>query len=148
MYKPTKTTLKTKEASEKEKVWFLLDAKGKILGRFAAEIAKILMGKHKPSYTATVDTGDGVIIINADQIEVTGSKEARKIYRHYTGFMGGLKEIPYRELKAKRPERILERAISGMMPKSRLGKQQLKKLRIFAGEKHGMEAQKPIVVNL
>ncbi len=147
-YKPTKTSLKTKSQSFQEKIWFLLDARGKILGRLAAEVAKILTGKHKPSYTPNIDTGDGVIIINADKIEVTGAKEARKIYRHYTGFMSGLKEVPYRELKAKKPEEILQRAISGMMPKSRLGRQQLKKLKIVVGEKHNMEAQKPLSVNI
>ena len=147
-YNPTKTLLKTKEEALQEKTWFLLDAQGKILGRLAAEVAKILTGKHRPSYTPTVDTGDGVIIINADKIEVTGTKEARKIYRHYTGFMSGLREIPYRVLKAKKPEAILERAIAGMMPKSRLGRQQLKKLKIIVGEKHNMEAQKPVLVNI
>ena len=147
-YRPTKTSLKTKEEALQEKIWFLLDAKGKILGRLAAEVAKILSGKHKPSYTPTIDTGDGVIIINAEQVVVTGHKEARKIYRHYTGFMGGLKEVTYRDLKAKKPEKILERAISGMVSKSRLGRQQLKKLRIVVGEKHNMEAQKPLPVNI
>lgn len=147
-YKPAKTLLKTKEEALQEKTWFLLDAKGKILGRLAAEVAKILSGKHKPSYTPTIDTGDGVIIINAEKIAVTGYKEARKIYHHYTGFIGGLKKVTYRDLKAKKPEKILERAISGMMPKSRLGRQQLKKLRIVVGENHNMEAQKPLPVNI
>lgn len=147
-YKPTKTFLKTKEEALKEKAWFLLDAQGKILGRLAAEVAKILTGKHKPSYTPNIDTGDGVIIINAEKIEVSGPKEARKVYRHYTGFMGGLKEVPYRVLKEKKPQEILERAISGMMPKSRLGRQQLKKLKIVVGDKHNMEAQKPLRVNI
>lgn len=128
--------------------WFILDAGGKTLGRFATEVAKILRGKHKPTFTPHVDTGDGVIIINAEKIQVTGSKEAQKIYRYYTGHIGGLREIDYRTMKARKPEYILRHAISGMMPKSRLGKQQLRKLRIFAGKKHPLAAQKPLKVEI
>jgi len=142
------TTLLTREQGIAERKWFLLDASGKTLGRFAAEVAKILRGKHKPQYTAHVDTGDGVIIINADKIKVTGSKEANKTYRYYTGSMGGLREVPYRTMLDRKPEFILTHAIKGMMPKSRLGKQQIKKLRVFAGTEHGMEAQQPISVTV
>lgn len=124
--------------------WFVLDASGKTLGRFASEIAKILRGKHKATYTSHIDGGDGVIVINATQIKVTGGKEAQKIYRYYTGYMGGLREIPYRTMQARKPEYIIERAVSGMMPKTRLGKQQLKKLRIFAGTEHEQAAQQPL----
>lgn len=128
--------------------WYILDATGKTLGRFASEIAKILRGKHKPSYTPYEDCGDGVIVINAGNIKVTGNKEAAKIYRRYTGHMGGLRETPYRIMHARNPEYIIERAVSGMMSKSRLGHQQTKRLRVFAGTEHQMEAQAPIVANI
>lgn len=127
--------------------WFLLDASGKTLGRFAAEITKILRGKHRPDFTPYVDCGDGVVVINADKIVVTGSKRARKIYRHYTGSMSGLREIPYATMKDRRPTFPIEHAVKGMMPKSRLASGQVKRLRIFAGAEHDMEAQQPIVAN-
>lgn len=141
-------TLLTKEEALAERKWFLLDASGKTLGRFAAEVAKILRGKHKPQYTPHVDSGDGVIIINADKIKVTGSKADTKIYRYYTGAIGGLKEVPYRIMMDRKPEYILTHAIKGMMPKSRLGKQQIKKLRVVVGTEHDMEAQQPIAVTV
>lgn len=144
--KGTNTTLTRKEELKKE--WYLLDAQGKTLGRFCAEVAKILRGKHKPTFTPHVDTGDGVIVINADKIVVSGSKEAQKIYRYYTGHIGGMREIPYRMMQARKPEYIIERAVQGMMPKSRLGKQQLRKLRIFRGQEHDLVAQKPLAVEV
>lgn len=128
--------------------WLILDATGKTLGRLTSEISKILRGKHKPSFTPNMDCGDGVIVVNADKIVVTGMKEAQKIYRYYTGSMSGLREVPYRTMKARKPEYIIEHAVKGMMPKSRLGKQQVKKLRIFAGEQHDLAAQQPIHVNI
>lgn len=139
--------LTQKEALESRK-WYLFDATGKTLGRFAAEVAKILRGKHRPDYTPHVDCGDGVVIINAEKIKVTGMKRARKIYRQYTGYIGGLREVPYSIMIARKPEYVLERAILGMMPKTRLGGQQVRKLRIFKGESHDMQAQKPIPVNI
>jgi large subunit ribosomal protein L13 len=142
------STQLTKEEALADRKWFLLDAQGKTLGRFAAEVAKILRGKHKPNFTPHVDCGDGVIIINADKIQVTGNKEAQKIYRYYTGAIGGLREVPYQVMMERKPEEILRRAISGMMPNSRLGKQQVKKLRIFAGNKHHLQAQQPIAVTV
>jgi large subunit ribosomal protein L13 len=141
------TALLTKQQALDSKKWFLFDASGKTLGRFAGEIVKVLTGKHRADYTPYVDTGDGVVIINAAQIKVTGMKYARKIYRRYTGFMGGMREVPYETMLARKPEYILRHAISGMMPKSRLGRQQLKKLRIYAGDKHQMQAQTPTPVN-
>lgn len=143
-----KTTLLTKQEALNSRKWYLFDASGKTLGRFAAEVAKILRGKHRPDYTPHVDCGDGVVIINADKIQVTGMKEARKIYRSYTGFIGGLREVPYETLMARKPEYILMHAIKGMMPKTRLGGQQVKKLRIYKGADHSMTAQKPIPVNV
>ncbi len=139
--------LTTKEALGSRK-WYLLDAAGKTLGRFATEVAKILRGKHRPDYTPHVDCGDGVIIVNAEKIVVTGMKAARKIYRTYTGYIGGMREIPYETLMARKPTMILERAVKGMMPKTRLGSQQLRKLRIYAGPEHQMQAQNPISANI
>ena len=128
--------------------WFILDANGKTLGRFAAEIAKILRGRHRPTFTPHADTGDGVIVLNTNKICVTGSKEAQKIYRHYTGYVGGLKEIPYRVMRDKKPSYIIEHAVKGMMPKNKLSNAQLKRLRCFVGEEHDMEAQQPIKANI
>lgn len=142
------STLLTKEQALAERKWLLFDAKGKTLGRFATEIAKVLRGKHKPNFTPHVDCGDGVIIINAEKVVVTGNKEGQKIYRYHTGAMGGLREVPYRTMMARKPEEILRRAIEGMVPNSRLGKQQVKKLRIFAGEQHDLSAQKPTPVTV
>jgi large subunit ribosomal protein L13 len=128
--------------------WLLLDASGKTLGRLSSEITKILRGKHKATFTPHADGGDGVIIINADKIAVTGKKEAQKLYRHHTGFIGGLREIPFRVVLARKPRYIIEHAVKGMMPKTRLSKRQLKRLRIFAGEGHNMIAQQPTTVNI
>jgi large subunit ribosomal protein L13 len=126
-----KTTILTSHGAIISRQWFQFDATGQTLGRFASEIAKILRGKHRVDYTENVDCGDGVVILNADKVKVTGMKHARKIYRKYTGFIGGLREVPYATMMARDPEFILEKAIKGMMPKTRLGDQQVKKLRIF-----------------
>lgn len=142
------TTLKTKEQAIAERKWVLFDAKGKTLGRFASEIAKVLRGKHKPSFTPHVDCGDGVIVINAEQIKVTGSKDEKKIYRYYTGAISGLREVPYDVMLERKPEYIITSAVKGMMPNSRLGKQQLKKLRVFAGAEHDLQAQQPIQITV
>lgn len=142
----TKTTLVPVEEIDQQ--WFLLDAKGKTLGRLACEIAKVLIGKHKPKYTPNVDMGDGVIVVNANQVKVTGLKEARKLYRYYTGYIGGQREYIYRDMMAKDPTYILWQAVKGMMPKSRLGKQQMRKLRLFKGEEHPHQAQTPIKVEI
>lgn len=139
------TTIGNKE--EVKRTWFIFDATGKTLGRFASELTKVLRGKHKPTFMTSTDLGDGVIVINADKIQVTGKKEAQKIYRYYTGSIGGLREIPYRTMKARKPEYIIEHAVKGMMPKTRLARAQAKRLRIFRTAEHGMEAQNPVVVN-
>lgn len=143
----SKTTFLTREQGQSKR-WFLFDATGKTLGRFATEIAKILRGKHRVDFTPNVDCGDGVIIVNADKILVTGAKEAQKIYRNYTGFIGGMIETPYRDMMKKNPTYIIEHAVKGMMPKTKLGKAQLKRLRIFKDANHEMDAQKPISVNI
>ncbi|MCB1180819.1 MAG: 50S ribosomal protein L13 [Chlamydiia bacterium] len=141
-----KCTMVKKEEVESE--WFLFDAEGKTLGRLASEIANVLRGKHKPTYTPHVDTGDGVVVLNAEKIRVSGTKDANKVYRRYTGWIGGLRETPYREMMAKKPTYVLWHAVKGMMPRTRLGRKQLKKLRIFAGSEHPHEAQQPIKVNI
>ncbi|MFA6119106.1 MAG: 50S ribosomal protein L13 [Parachlamydiales bacterium] len=144
-----KTIFIKKEQALLNRKYYLFDASGKTLGRFASEITKVLRGKHKPTYTPNVDTGDGVIVINAEKIKVTGSKEARKVYRHYTGWIGGLRETPYRDMIKKKPEEVIFLAVKGMMQtKSKLDRQQLKKLRVFRGSEHNMQAQKPILVNI
>jgi large subunit ribosomal protein L13 len=142
MYKQQKS-FQLKEADVKRN-WFILDATGKTLGRFASEITKILRGKHKPTFTTYIDGGDGVIVINAEKIAVTGNKEAHKEYIHYTGYMNGLRRIPYRTMLARHPQRIIERTVKGMMPKTRLANAQYKRLRVYAGAEHEMAAQKPI----
>lgn len=131
---------------EVEDRWLIIDAAGKTLGRLSTEIATILRGKHKVTYTPEVECGDGVIVLNCDKVVVTGMKEARKIYRYYTGHIGGMREIPYRTMKAKTPDYIIRHAVSGMMPKTKQGKHQLKRLRIFTGTEHGMQAQRPLAV--
>jgi large subunit ribosomal protein L13 len=145
MDKNNSTTFKN--INDVKRQWFLIDAKGKTLGRLASEIAKILRGKHRADFTPFVDCGDGVVVINAEKVTVTGAKRSRKIYRYYTGSMSGLREVPYDTMIARRPTYPLERAVKGMMPKSRLGGQQLRRLRVFAGAEHDLSAQQPIQVN-
>lgn len=141
-----KTTLrKQAEASRK---WFILDAAGKTLGRFAAEVAKVLRGKHRPDFTPSVDLGDGVIIINADKVKVTGNKRHTKVYRSYTGHIGGLREVPFENMIARSPRLVLERAVWGMMPKNRLSTHQMRRLRIGTGAEHKHKAQNPINVTI
>lgn len=131
---------------DRQPQWLLFDAAGKTLGRLAAEIAKVLRGKHKPTFTPHVDGGDGVIVINAKKIQLTGNKEAQIEYRHHTGFRQ--KVIPFRVMKERKPDYIIRHAVKGMMPKGILGRSQMKRLRVFAGEQHNMEAQKPQTVNI
>ena len=123
--------------------WYLIDAEGRTLGRLATEAASILRGKKKPIYTPFIDTGDYVIIINAAKVEVTGKKRKEKIYKRYTGYPGGLREITFDKLIAKRPEEIIRHAIKGMMPKGKLGRQMYKKLKVYSGPDHKHSAQKP-----
>ena len=130
---------------EVERKWYVLDAEGKALGRLASEAASILRGKKKPIYTPHVDTGDYVIIINAEKVEVTGKKRKEKIYKRHTGYPGGLREITFEKLQAKNPEEIIRHAVKGMMPKGSLGRQMYKKLKVYAGNEHNHAAQKPEV---
>ncbi|MCJ8009691.1 50S ribosomal protein L13 [Lederbergia wuyishanensis] len=136
------------KASEIERKWYVVDAEGKTLGRLASEVASILRGKHKPTFTPHVDTGDHVILINADKIELTGKKLSDKIYYRHSGFAGGLKTRTAGEMRAKYPTKMLELAIKGMLPKGSLGRQMGKKLHVYAGSEHPHEAQKPEVYEL
>ena len=131
--------------NEIERKWYLIDAEGKVLGRLASEIATILRGKHKPTYTPHVDTGDFVIVINADKIKLTGNKLDQKYHRYHTGYPGGLRSIKYRDMLERRPEKVIELAVKGMLPKNRLGRQMFKKLKVYSGPEHKHEAQKPEV---
>jgi len=129
--------------------WFVIDAEGVTLGKLAVQVASILRGKHKPTFTPHVDTGDFVVVTNADKIQVSGKKSDQKLYRHHTGFPGGLKTRTFKEMLEKHPTRIIEKAVKGMIPHTRLGRQQIKKLKVYAGTQHPHEAQqpKPLTVN-
>jgi large subunit ribosomal protein L13 len=128
--------------------WFLVDAQGQTLGRLATRVASILAGKESPQYTPFMDVGDHVIVINAEKIRVTGMKSEQKMYRHYTGFPGGLREEQFRKLFDRRPDRVVQEAILGMLPKNKLGRAMGKKLKVYAGDKHDHQAQKPQALEL
>jgi len=136
------TTVSTKPADVRRE-WYLVDATDKTLGRMASEIAHRLRGKHKPEYTPHVDTGDYIVVVNAEKIRVTGNKLADKMYYHHTGYIGNLKSISLGKLLDKAPERVIESAVKGMLPKNILGRAMFKKLRVYAGPEHGHEAQQP-----
>jgi len=138
--------MKTQFPTEREIVrqWHVVDADGQVLGRVASKAAMILMGKHKPTYTTFLDTGDHVIVINAEKIRLTGRKDAQKVYRSHSGYPGGLREVGAVKMRATRPTRMLELAIAGMLPKTKLGKQMYRKLKVYAGDKHPHQAQKPV----
>ena len=127
-----------------ERKWFVLNAEDVVLGRLATKVAMMLMGKHKPTYSPFLDTGDHVVIVNADKVRLTGNKEQDKLYRTHSGYPGGLKEVQARKMRQRRPERMLELAIAGMLPKNKLGKQMYRKLNVYAGPKHPHQAQKPV----
>ncbi len=128
--------------------WFVVDASGKTLGRLASEIARRLRGKHKPEYTPHVDTGDYIVVVNAEKIRVTGNKMKDKMYHRYTGYIGNLKSMPLEKLMDKAPERALEYAVKGMLPRNRLGRKMLSKLRIYAGPEHAHQAQQPTPLDI
>lgn len=131
------------KAGEIERNWYVVDARGKVLGRLASEIARILRGKHKPIYSPHLDTGDFVVVINAGDIEVTGRKAEQKTYFRHSGYMGGEKHIPFQRMQDKHPERVIELAVKGMLPKNALGRQMRRKLRVYAGSEHPHQGQSP-----
>src|ERR1700730_7237980 len=128
--------------------WHVLDAADVVLGKLASKAAMLLMGKHKPSYTPFLDTGDHVVVINAAKVRLTGRKDAQKIYRRFTGYPGGLVEVTAAKQRATRPQRMVEDAIFGMLPKTKLGKQMYRKLKVYAGDKHPHAAQKPAALTV
>ncbi|MFV0503914.1 MAG: 50S ribosomal protein L13 [Lachnospirales bacterium] len=142
-----RTTYITKSA-DIERKWYVVDATDHTLGRLTSEIAKILRGKHKPIYTPSLDTGDYIVVINADKIKVTGKKLDQKLYRKHSDYVGGLKETTLREMMQKKPEEVIRLAVKGMLPKNSLGRQMLKKLRVYNTAEHGHEAQMPEVLEI
>lgn len=131
-----------------EREWYVVDATGHTLGRLASEIATILRGKNKPTYTPHIDTGDNVIVINAEKIKVTGKKLDQKVYYRHSGYVGGIKETTLKEMLNKHPERVIEFAVKGMLPKGPLGRSMIKKLHVYAGPEHEQAAQKPEVLEI
>lgn len=143
--------MKTTQVAKKDEVtrdWYLVDVDNKVLGRVATEIANVLRGKNKPVYTPSVDTGDFVIVVNAEKIALTGNKSADKIYYSHSGFPGGLKEITAGKLMEKKPEDIIKKAVKGMLPKNKLARHMLKKLKIYSGTDHPHKAQQPKALNI
>ena len=136
---------KVEEVSRK---WYVVDAEGKPLGRLASEVAKILRGKNKPTYTPHVDTGDHVIVLNAEKVVLTGNKMDQKIYRHHSGWPGGMKEIKARQLIAKSPEKVIELAVKGMLPHNSLGRAMFRKLKVYKGVEHEHQAQQPEILEI
>ncbi len=134
--------------AEVKREWFVVDAEGKTLGRMASEIAKRLRGKHKPEYTPHVDTGDYIIVVNAEKVHVTGNKEKDKIYYRHTGYVGNLKQTSLGDLRKQHPERIIENAVKGMLPKNPLGRDMYRKLRVYKGSEHDHQAQQPKQLDL
>ncbi len=133
--------------SEVDRQWFVIDGDGEIVGRMATQIATILRGKHKPTYTPHVDTGDNIIVVNADKVRFTGLKESQKEYQRYSGYPGGQKSRTAAEMRAKKPEAIIEKAVRGMLPKNKLGRAMFKKLYVYTGPDHPHAAQKPETLN-
>jgi large subunit ribosomal protein L13 len=136
------------KAEQVQRDWFIVDAEEKTLGRLASEIAHRLRGKHKAEYTPHVDTGDYIVVVNAEKIKVTGAKTTDKIYHHHTGYPGGLKSLSFEKLIEKAPERVLQRAVKGMLPRNPLGRAMFKKLKVYAGPEHPHTAQQPQTLNL
>ena len=129
-----------------DRKWYVVDAEGQTLGRLASEVAKVLRGKNKPEFTPHIDTGDYVIVINAEKIAVTGKKMDQKVYHHHSAYVGGMKEVTLKEKMAKKPEQVIELAVKGMLPKGHLGRQMYTKLHVYAGSEHKHQAQKPEVL--
>ena len=136
------------KTGEVERKWVLIDADGATLGRLAAQVAKILRGKNKPQFTPNADTGDYVVVINASKVQLTGNKAEKKQYWRYSGYLGGLKFESFKDAMAKHPERVVEHAVKGMLPKGSLGRQQYRKLHVYAGPEHKHQAQNPVKIEL
>jgi large subunit ribosomal protein L13 len=136
------------KAGEIKREWYVVDAEGQTLGRLAAKIAPILKGKHKPTYTPHLDCGDFVIVVNAEKVRVTGRKPDQKMYYHHSGYPGGIRRTDLRDQLARHPESVLEEAVRGMLPKNRLGRRMVKKLKVYAGASHPHEAQQPKALEL
>lgn len=134
--------------SEIERRWFLVDAEGKVLGRLAVEVARILMGKHKPTYTPHIDTGDFVVIVNAEKVELTGKKAEKKEYFHYTGYPGGLERTSFKRMHERKPEEVVRLAVRRMLPKTKLGRHMFQKLKVCCGVDHPHTAQQPVELEL
>jgi large subunit ribosomal protein L13 len=135
-------------AEDVKRDWFLIDAEDKTLGRLATEVARRLRGKHKAIYTPHVDTGDYIVIVNAEKVRVTGNKTKNKIYYTHSGYMGGLKQINFEDLIQKAPERVIEKAVKGMLPKNSLGRTMFRKLKVYAGKEHEHAAQQPQLLEI
>jgi large subunit ribosomal protein L13 len=151
MKKPIEKSLKATHFTHNDEVnkkWYIVDANGKTLGRFASEVAKIIWGKNNPRFTPNVDTGDFVVVINAEKVRLTGKRESLKDYKHHSLYPGGQKTKTFKELIAKHPDRIITKAVRGMLPKTKLGNKLITKLKVYAGEVHPHQAQTPIVKNL
>ena len=130
--------------AEVERKWYVVDATDMVLGRLASQVAMVLRGKNKPTFTPNVDTGDYVIIINADKVRLTGKKLEKKYYRYHTGYIGGLKEVQYKKLMAEKPEFVVFKAVKGMLPKNAIGRTMIKKLHVYVGNEHNHQAQQPV----
>jgi large subunit ribosomal protein L13 len=141
-----KTYIATKEDIKRQ--WYIVDVKDKVLGRVAAKIAAILIGKHKPIFTPHIDTGDGVIVINASKIKITGRKLKQKVYRRYSGYPGGLREVTLETMLARKPETVMKLAVRRMLPQNKLGTVIFRKLKVYAQEKHTHQAQKPVALEI
>lgn len=141
-----KTYMATNETVERK--WYVVDASDMVLGRLASQVATILRGKNKPTFTPNVDTGDFVIVINSDKVVITGKKAEQKLYTYHTGYIGGLKQVPYSKMLAEKSDLAVYEAVKGMLPKNRLGRQMLKKLRVYKGAEHNHQAQQPIELKL
>src|SRR6185295_746955 len=136
------------KVDERDREWFVIDAKDQVLGKLATKAASVLTGKHKPKYTPFLDTGDHVIVINAAQVHLTGRKETAKLYRRHSGYLGGLKTAAVADVRKKAPIKVVEEAVRGMLPKTKLGRAMFHKLKVYAGEKHPHQAQKPQALNV
>jgi large subunit ribosomal protein L13 len=138
----------TPKTSDIQRRWLIVDAEGKVLGRLASEVAQLLRGKHKPMYTPHLDMGDFVIVVNADKIRLTGSKAENKTYFRHSGYMGGERLVPFRDMQAKHPERIIDLAVKGMLPKNNLGRLMRRKLKVYPGAEHPHAAQQPETIEI